>query len=129
MGNTKQRKRSQRTALAVAKYKATEQLPVAREVPAEVDVRFMDLMQMLTEAQRQLAQERERVRKLDNEVRVNRDVIGHLKMQLMGRTMESDSRFSQSDIDSLIRLCHPDKHGNSSAANSMTVKLLTMRGR
>lgn len=102
---------------------------VQYEKPVELDVRYMDLMQMLTEAQRQLAQERERVRKMDNEMRVNRDVIGHLKMQLMGRTMESDSRFSQDDIDSLIRLCHPDKHGNSSAANNMTVKLLTMRGK
>lgn len=32
-----------------------------------------------------------------------------------------------SDIDRLIRLCHPDKHGGSSAANEMTQKLLSMR--
>jgi len=30
-------------------------------------------------------------------------------------------------IDRLIRLCHPDKHGNSEVSNQVTQKLLAMR--
>jgi hypothetical protein len=37
------------------------------------------------------------------------------------------SIFSESEIQTLIRLCHPDKHGNSPAANEMTAKLLSLR--
>lgn len=34
---------------------------------------------------------------------------------------------SKRDIDRLIRLCHPDRHGNSEASVEMTQKLLSMR--
>jgi hypothetical protein len=37
------------------------------------------------------------------------------------------SIFSESEIQTLIRLCHPDKHGNSPAANEITAKLLRIR--
>lgn len=37
-------------------------------------------------------------------------------------------QFDNDDIKRLIRLCHPDKHGNSETANIMTKKLLNMRG-
>ena len=35
--------------------------------------------------------------------------------------------FSQDEIDTLIRLCHPDKHNNKDSAKVITQKLLTMR--
>ncbi len=35
--------------------------------------------------------------------------------------------FNGSDIDSLIRLCHPDRHGGSEASTRMTQKLLALR--
>lgn len=38
-------------------------------------------------------------------------------------------QFSEDEIARLLRLCHPDKHGNSSAANEMTRKLLGLRKR
>ncbi|TNF65660.1 hypothetical protein FBF48_10335 [Streptococcus salivarius] len=38
-------------------------------------------------------------------------------------------QFSPEEIDRLIRLCHPDKHGNSESATVMTQKLLDIRGR
>ena len=47
------------------------------------------------------------------------------------RSLESASRgqaFSQDEIKTLIRLCHPDKHGNRQSAVRITQKLLSMRG-
>lgn len=44
--------------------------------------------------------------------------------------LESDpkqSQFSQQEIDTLIRLCHPDKHNNSASSNEITKKLLSLR--
>jgi hypothetical protein len=35
--------------------------------------------------------------------------------------------FSEAEIQSLIRLCHPDKHGNSAISNEMTALLLSVR--
>lgn len=36
-------------------------------------------------------------------------------------------QFTREEIETLIRLCHPDKHGGSARANDMTVRLLAMR--
>lgn len=36
-------------------------------------------------------------------------------------------QFSQPEIRSLIKLCHPDKHGGSDEAHQITVKLLKMK--
>lgn len=38
-------------------------------------------------------------------------------------------QFSREEIETLIRLCHPDKHSGSQSANAMTQKLLEMRRR
>lgn len=38
-------------------------------------------------------------------------------------------QFTQDEIARMLRLCHPDKHGNSEAANDITRKLLNLRGR
>lgn len=35
--------------------------------------------------------------------------------------------FSQDEISTLIRLCHPDRHGGSEASTRLTQKLLSMR--
>lgn len=37
--------------------------------------------------------------------------------------------FSDEEVNTLIRLCHPDKHNGSSAANKMTAKLLSLRNK
>lgn len=42
-------------------------------------------------------------------------------------TIGGKQQFSQDDIFNLIKLCHPDKHGNSELANEMTKKLFAMR--
>jgi len=44
-------------------------------------------------------------------------------------SVNGEPQFSQEDIKRLLRLCHPDRHDNSDAANEMTKKLLSMRGR
>jgi hypothetical protein len=46
---------------------------------------------------------------------------------LRSTASNGQSVFSDSEIQTLIRLCHPDKHGNSDAANQMTAKLLSIR--
>lgn len=35
--------------------------------------------------------------------------------------------FTPDELDTLVRLCHPDKHGGSKAANDMTARLLALR--
>ena len=40
----------------------------------------------------------------------------------------ASKQFSREEIDRLVRLCHPDKHGQSKASVEMTQKLMTMRG-
>lgn len=42
-------------------------------------------------------------------------------------TLVTQSQFTDEEIASLIRLCHPDKHGGSEAATRMTQKLLELR--
>jgi hypothetical protein len=42
-------------------------------------------------------------------------------------TTISAKQFDNDDIKTLIRLCHPDKHGNSESATAITAKLLKMR--
>lgn len=36
-------------------------------------------------------------------------------------------QFSDEEINRLVRLCHPDRHGNSKASVEMTQKLMSMR--
>lgn len=40
---------------------------------------------------------------------------------------KENSDFSREELDKLIRLCHPDKHGNSKASTEITQKLLSLR--
>lgn len=35
--------------------------------------------------------------------------------------------FTAEELDTLVRLCHPDKHGGSKAANDITARLLALR--
>jgi len=37
------------------------------------------------------------------------------------------TQFTDDEIQTLINLCHPDKHHGSTRANAMTVKLLELR--
>lgn len=40
---------------------------------------------------------------------------------------QSSPQFTKDEINTLLRLCHPDKHGNSKTATAMTQKLLSLR--
>ncbi len=42
---------------------------------------------------------------------------------------QEPAQFSRQEIDRLVRLCHPDKHNNSTAANEITQKLLKLRAK
>lgn len=44
------------------------------------------------------------------------------------RSQPRSSQFTKEEIERLIRLCHPDKHGGNKAATEMTQKLLRLRG-
>lgn len=44
-----------------------------------------------------------------------------------GEAFLAGASFSPAEIDTLIKLCHPDKHGGSKAANDMTTRLLELR--
>lgn len=39
----------------------------------------------------------------------------------------STPQFTKEEVQQLIRLCHPDKHQNSTASNQMTAKLLALK--
>lgn len=41
----------------------------------------------------------------------------------------SPATFTADEIETLINLCHPDKHAGSERANRMTVRLLQLRGK
>lgn len=57
-------------------------------------------------------------------------LVGRLNAQ-GGAAIFDDPRreLSSDDIDRLVRLCHPDRHGGSIASNDMTAKLLDIRKR
>ena len=40
---------------------------------------------------------------------------------------DANHHFTADDIKTLVRLCHPDKHAGSTAANNITRKLLALR--
>lgn len=39
------------------------------------------------------------------------------------------TKFTDAELKKLIRLCHPDKHGDSQSATEMTQRLLEMRNK
>lgn len=47
--------------------------------------------------------------------------------ELVPKSAAPNGTFSPEEIDTLVRLCHPDKHGGSKAANDMTARLLALR--
>lgn len=46
-----------------------------------------------------------------------------------GHTVVTSNDFSKKDIDTLLRLCHPDKHDGKESATRMTQMLLEMRNK
>lgn len=63
--------------------------------------------------------------KLFREAQVAAALIEQLA-NLVLELREKHTAFSPDEIETLIRLCHPDKHGNSQASTRITVKLLEM---
>jgi hypothetical protein len=55
----------------------------------------------------------------------------HAKYDVLLRTQTKNtgggSQFTPEEIKQLIRLCHPDKHGNSATATAITQRLLELR--
>jgi hypothetical protein len=39
----------------------------------------------------------------------------------------NQNQFTQEEIRTMIKLCHPDKHGGNTSANAITAKLLRLR--
>jgi hypothetical protein len=50
------------------------------------------------------------------------------QVNIFGLGNGTSPQFTSDDIDRLIRLCHPDRHGGKQVAVEMTQKLLAMRG-
>jgi hypothetical protein len=46
---------------------------------------------------------------------------------LKASTQKQSSPFSAEDVQRLIQLCHPDKHGGKTLATEMTAKLIKMK--
>lgn len=46
---------------------------------------------------------------------------------LVPKSQMQRGTFTPDEIDALVRLCHPDKHGGSKAANDITARLLALR--
>jgi len=69
--------------------------------------------------------------KKDDELEAQRDKLleenARLRFALRDRPKPPPAGLTQERIRTLIRLCHPDKHGGSEAANEITTWLLTMR--
>lgn len=42
------------------------------------------------------------------------------------KTQAVSSQFTQQELKSLVRLCHPDKHNGKQIANDLTAKLLDL---
>lgn len=59
-------------------------------------------------------------------LRINNE-LAKIVVDLRRRLDARQPQFSPDEIEQLIRLCHPDKHNNSVAANSVTAKLMRMR--
>ena len=47
--------------------------------------------------------------------------------KLVNRKQVVSSQFTNDEIKTLIRLCHPDRHANSLASTAMTKRLLELR--
>lgn len=62
-------------------------------------------------------------------------VVWKLKCEAIARHLNairpapSPATFTTDEIETLINLCHPDKHAGSERANRMTVRLLQLRGK
>ena len=46
---------------------------------------------------------------------------------LVPKSQAQRGTFTPDEIDTLVRLCHPDKHGGSKASNEITARLLALR--
>lgn len=60
-----------------------------------------------------------KIQQLENELRAARRSSAN----------NSNQVFTQDEIRSMIRLCHPDKHGGKEVATKVTQKLMSMRQR
>lgn len=64
----------------------------------------------------------------DNETEQLRAENARLRLQLLQRTLEAPREMIPTDmLRRLIRLCHPDRHGNSESATMVTQWLLSQR--
>lgn len=55
--------------------------------------------------------------------------LGGMEYLERGKTVVTNQTFSQKEIETLIRLCHPDKHNNSTSATDITQRLLSIRNK
>ena len=71
-----------------------------------------------------------RNRKLMEEIELDNRLIARLNRlvdSLKDKASESSGQFTQSELRSLILLCHPDRHNGKESAITLTQKLISMR--
>lgn len=75
-----------------------------------------------------LQQARSQVEERDKQLEGAKHRIRALRLQIKsGQPRKSSSVLTQSHIRALLKLCHPDKHGNSKIATEVTKWLLAQR--
>jgi len=62
-----------------------------------------------------------------NELVIRINQLGGEVFLAQGEHLFKSSQFTRDDVDKLVRLCHPDRHGGKESAIEMTQKLLSMR--
>lgn len=83
----------------------------------------------------QMARATGSIRELVDRVRAAHDLIRALQDELLAERQQrqreyvekGDTQLTKEDIDALLRLCHPDRHGGRELATRMTQKLLRLR--
>lgn len=55
--------------------------------------------------------------------------VAELEQKNRGANVIYRNLFSQEELDTLLRLCHPDKHNGRESATRITQKILELRGK
>jgi hypothetical protein len=103
-------------------HPASDLSAIVAELRAEVET-----LRSLSTFAKDYAAEHKRVLELKRRL-VNAENHASLNFDCWQKERESKGAGIPADIlQSLIRLCHPDRHGNSEAANAATAWLLSQR--
>lgn len=120
-----------RSALADTKYElvdAEEDVSLLRGALNNTEDDLITLRFALAEANKQIAALRQSLLDAEEDASLLRDALADAEDEvLLLRDANAEEIIPPDVLKLLIRLCHPDKHGNSSAANRATTWLLRQR--